>query len=273
MVSTPIGNLEDITLRALRLLKEVGLVAAEDTRKARLLMSKHGIKNRVTSYHEVNKRSKLPHLLKLLEGGADIALISEAGTPGINDPGYELITACIEGGIPVTPVPGPSVIVTALVVSGLPTDSFIYAGYLPRRTGERKRYLGTLKALPQTIICLEAPHRLGAALGDLLEVLGDRRIAVCRELTKLYEEVFRGTISQAVQHFGVPRGEFTLVIEGANIDSASRQAAAGTEAERLLQRYRSEGIGAKESVARVSQETGLPKNEVYRMWVRKRNGA
>lgn len=273
MVSTPIGNLEDVTLRALRLLREVDLVAAEDTRKARLLMSKHGFKNRVTSYHEVNKRSKLPHLLKLLEEGIDIALISEAGTPGINDPGYELVAACIHSGIPVTPVPGPSAIVTALVVSGLPTDSFIYAGYLPRRTGERRRYLGTLKAVPQTMICLEAPHRLGAALGDLFEVMGDRKIAVCRELTKLHEEVFRGTISQARQHFSEPRGEFTLVVEGARANAATRQEAAGTEAERLLERYRSEGLGAKESVIRVSQETALPKNEVYRMWVRKKNMA
>ncbi len=254
-------------------MKEVDLVAAEDTRKARLLMSKHGIKNRVTSYHEVNKRSKLPHLLKLLEEGSDVALISEAGTPGINDPGYELIAGCIQGGIPVAPVPGPSAIVTALIVSGLPTDSFIYAGYLPRRTSERKRYLGTLKAVPQTVICLEAPHRLGAALGDLIEVLGDRRIAVCRELTKLHEEVFRGTIAQARRHFSVPRGEFTLVIEGARTDDSARLETAGTEAEQLLERYRAAGLGAKESVARVLQETGLPKNEVYRIWVRKKQAS
>lgn len=267
IVSTPIGNLEDITLRALRLLAEVDLVASEDTRKARLLLNRHGVKNAITSYHEQNKRSKLPQLLNLLSEGKDIALISEAGTPGLNDPGYELIAACIQEGIPVTPVPGPSAVITALVISGLPTSRFVYVGYLPRRPGERKRYLQSLLAEPGTVICLEAPHRIAAALADMLEVLGDRRLAVCRELTKLHEEVFRGTISKALAHFQSPRGEFTLVVEGTSGKPAEAPSASPAEARRLVAAYRGQGLRARQGVPRVTRETGLPRKEVYRLWI------
>ncbi len=240
------------------------MIAAEDTRKAHLLLNRHAIKNKVTSYHDQNKMGRLPELLRRLKEGADIALISEAGTPGINDPGFELIAACVKEGIPVTPVPGPSVIISALVVSGLPTDRFIYIGYLPRRSGERTRYLETLAAETRTMVCLEAPHRFRAALADLLAVFGDRRLAVCRELTKLHEEVFRGTVNQALEHFKLPKGEFTLVIHGAT----EAQARPVDDAERLLKRYRDEGLGARESVARVARETGMPRNEVYRLWLK-----
>lgn len=266
-MSTPIGNLEDITLRALRLLKEVDLIAAEDTRKARLLLNRYGIKNRLTSYHEQNKRSKLPHLLRLLKEKANIALISEAGTPGLNDPGYELILAAIQEDIPIVPVPGPSAIITALVISGLPTDKFVYIGYLPRRHSERKRYLESLSLEQRTIVCLEAPHRLRTALSDLVEALGDRRVAICRELTKLHEEVFRGTLNQALDHFSSPKGEFTLVIEGCT-SKPEASPASTAEAERLLQDYRAQGLGAKESVASVSKATGIPRKEVYRLWIK-----
>ncbi len=265
VVATPIGNLEDITLRALRLLKEADLIAAEDTRKARLLLNKHGIRNRLTSYHEQNKRSKLPALLRLLQEGMDIALISEAGTPGLNDPGYELIGAAIQQGLQVVPLPGPSAIVTALVVSGLPTDQFIYVGYLPRRQPERVKFLQSVALERRTIVCLEAPHRLRAALTDLARTLGDRKVAVCREMTKLHEEVFRGTLSQAVEHFTQPRGEFTLVIEGAQ---EQRLEAPTAEAESLLKQLHSQGLGAKESVTCVCAATGMPRKEVYRLWLK-----
>jgi 16S rRNA (cytidine1402-2'-O)-methyltransferase len=213
VVATPIGNLEDITRRALRILSEVKLIAAEDTRKTRRLLETYQIKTPMTSYHEHNKRAKLAYILDYLKDG-DVALVSEAGMPGMSDPGYELIAAAAERGIPVVPIPGPSAVLTALVVSGLPTDRFSYTGFLPRRPNARRQFLESLASEPGTLVALEAPHRLRAALNDILLILGDRRIAVCRELTKLHEEVFRGTVSQAISHFAEPRGEFTLVIEG-----------------------------------------------------------
>ncbi len=213
LVATPIGNLEDITLRALRVLREVGLIAAEDTRRTKRLLSAYKIKTPLTSYHEHNKRTKLPRLLKTLEE-KDVALVSEAGMPGINDPGYELVLAASEQGIEVVPIPGPSAIPTALAVSGLTTEKFIHLGFLPRKKGERKRLFRSLAEETKTMVAFETPHRLLSSLADLREVLGERKIAVCRELTKLHEEIFRGTPSQAIEHFREPKGEFTLVIEG-----------------------------------------------------------
>jgi 16S rRNA (cytidine1402-2'-O)-methyltransferase len=186
VIATPIGNLEDISLRALRLLREVKLIAAEDTRTTRHLLNTYNIKTPLTSYHEHSKRAKLEYLLDYLEK-EDLALVSEAGMPGLSDPGYELIVAAIERGISVIPIPGASAVITALVVSGLPTDQFLYVGFLPRRK---------------------------ETLSDIGEILGDRRISVCRELTKVHEEIFRGRVSQAREHFVEPRGEFSLVIEG-----------------------------------------------------------
>ncbi len=213
IVATPIGNLEDISLRALRILTEVPLIAAEDTRRTRHLLTTYGIKTPLTSYHEHNKKARLARLLSHLEKH-DLALVSEAGMPGVSDPGYELIVVAIEHGIPVVPIPGPSAVVTALAASGLPTDEFVFVGFLPRKKGERRRLLEAISDEPRTIVAFEAPHRLLVALRDIKEVLGDRRIAVCRELTKLYEEIFRGLVHQAIEHFQEPRGEFTLVIEG-----------------------------------------------------------
>jgi 16S rRNA (cytidine1402-2'-O)-methyltransferase len=213
VIATPIGNLEDISLRALRLLREVKLIAAEDTRKTRRLLNSYNIKTSLTSYHEHSKRAKLDYLLDYLEK-EDLALVSEAGMPGLSDPGYELIIAAIEGGISVVPIPGASAVITALVVSGLPTDQFLYVGFLPRRKGQRQRLLSSIVDEPRTIVAFETPHRLGDALNDIGEILGDRRISVCRELTKVHEEIFRGRVSQAREHFVEPRGEFSLVIEG-----------------------------------------------------------
>ena len=213
VVATPIGNLEDITLRALRVLGEVTLIAAEDTRTARKLLNRYDIKTRLTSYFEHNKKNKMPVLLETLEE-QDIALISEAGTPGISDPGYELIKAAIEKGFRVVALPGASAVTTAMAASGLPADQFVYLGFLPRKKGEKRRLLESVSTEPRTIICFESPYRVVDSLQAMLEKLGDRNVAVCRELTKLYEEVFRGTLSECVKHFQKPRGEFTIVIQG-----------------------------------------------------------
>jgi 16S rRNA (cytidine1402-2'-O)-methyltransferase len=213
VIATPIGNLEDISLRVLRVLREVKLIAAEDTRKTRRLLNAYNIETSLTSYHEHSRRAKLDYLLGYLEE-EDLALVSEAGMPGLSDPGYNLIVAAIERGISVVPVPGPSAVITALVISGLPTDQFIYVGFLPRRKGQRRRFLSSIGDEPRTIVAFEAPHRLREALTDIQDILGDRRVSVCRELTKVHEEVFRGKVSQAREHFAEPRGEFTLAIEG-----------------------------------------------------------
>jgi 16S rRNA (cytidine1402-2'-O)-methyltransferase len=264
IVATPIGNLEDISLRALRTLREVKLIAAEDTRRTRQLLVSYDIKTPVTSYHEHNKWTKLGYILDCLEGG-DVALVCNAGMPGISDPGYELIVAANRRGIPVVPIPGPSVVITALVVSGLPTEKFIYIGFLPHKAGSRRRLLESVADESGTIVVLESPHRLRAALNDILLVLGDRKVAVCRELTKIHEEVFRGTISQAIEYFTQPRGEFTLVIEG----KAGKEKPQLTEAiERQLHSLRLSGITAKEAIARVAGETGLSKRELYRAWLK-----
>jgi 16S rRNA (cytidine1402-2'-O)-methyltransferase len=213
VVATPIGNLEDVSLRALRILREVRLIAAEDTRKTRRLLNAYNIETPLTSYHEHSKRAKLDYLLGHLEK-EDLALVSEAGMPGLSDPGYDLIVTAIDRGISVVPVPGPSAVITALVISGLPTDQFVYVGFLPRRKGQRQRLLSSVSNEPRTIVAFEAPHRLREALTDIEEILGDRRVSVCRELTKVHEEVLRGRVSEAREHFAQPRGEFSLVIEG-----------------------------------------------------------
>lgn len=264
IVATPIGNLEDISLRALRTLREVKLIAAEDTRRTKQLLNAYDIKTPMTSYHERNKWTKLDYILNRLRDG-DVALVSNAGTPGMSDPGYELIVAANQRGIAVVPIPGASVVITALVVSGLDTGQFIYLGFLPHKAGARRHLLESVAGEYATIVVFESPHRLLAALNDILLVLGDRRVAVCRELTKVYEEVFRGRISQAIDHFAEPRGEFTLVIEGKKEQEKPQL----TEAiEKQLQHMRRSGMGAKEAIASVAGETGLSKKELYRAWLR-----
>jgi len=264
LVATPIGNLEDISQRAVRILGEVGLIAAEDTRRTRRLLATYGIRASLTSYHEHNRKSKLPYLLGRLEQ-EDIALVSDAGMPGISDPGCELVRAAIERGIPVIAIPGPSVLPTALAVSGLSASQFVYLGFLPRKKGERRRLLGSIDTEQRTIVALEAPHRLLASLTDVEEILGDREIAVCRELTKIHEEVFRGAVSQARAHFSQPRGEFTLVIAG-HSGETGRVGVTDFIREELL-RLRREGVPAKEAVAQLASATQLPKNLLYKAWL------
>ena len=266
VVATPIGNLEDISLRALRILRMVKLIAAEDTRKTRKLLNAYDIKTPLTSYYEHNKWSKLENLLHFLSEEGDLALVSEAGMPGISDPGYELITAAGERGIPVVPIPGPSVVTTAVAVSALPTQRIIYLGFLPRVSRERKQVLNSVVDDPGTLVILEAPHRLQYALKDLLAVLGDRRITVCRELTKVHEEIYRGQISQAMERFSEPRGEFTLVIAGQQ-ETVEKSPRSGDVEERLKQ-LRRDGMGAKDAVALVSKETGQARRELYRLWLK-----
>jgi 16S rRNA (cytidine1402-2'-O)-methyltransferase len=264
VVATPIGNLEDITLRALRVLREVKLIAAEDTRKTRRLLTTYDIKTPVTSYFEHNKLTKLDYILGQLKEG-DIALVSEAGMPGISDPGYELIVAASRQKIPVVPVPGASAVTTAVAISGLPTDRFIYIGFLPNKAGARRRALESIAGETGTIIALETPHRLTAALADILAVLGNRRLTIGRELTKLHEEVFRGTVSEAMNHFTEPRGEFTLVIEG---KAAGGKPQMTETIEKQLHQMYLTGAKAKEAIAAVAAETGLPKKELYKTWLR-----
>ena len=263
IVATPIGNLEDISLRALRTLREVKLIAAEDTRQTKRLLSTYAIITPMTSYHEHNKWTKLNYILGCLKEG-DVALVCDGGMPGISDPGYELIMTANQQDIPVVAIPGASVVTTALAVSGLPMEKFVYLGFLPRKTNDRQRLLKSVADEYGTIVVLESPHRLLAALNDILLVLGDRRVAVCRELTKIHEEVFQARISQAIEHFTEPRGEFTLVIEG---KKGKDKPQLTEDIERQLHHMRSSGITAKDAIAKITGETGLSKKELYRAWV------
>ncbi|MBE0480704.1 MAG: 16S rRNA (cytidine(1402)-2'-O)-methyltransferase [Dehalococcoidia bacterium] len=262
IVATPIGNLEDISHRAVRILRQVHLIAAEDTRTTLKLLRAYGVRTRLISYYEQGKRSRLPYLMEQLRKH-EVALVSEAGTPGISDPGYDLVRAALAQGISVIGIPGPSAVITALAVSGLPCDQFTYVGFLPRKAGDRKRFLQSISGEPRTLVALEAPHRLLASLGDIAEILGDRRIAVCRELTKLHEEVFRATVRQAIDHFREPLGEFTVVIEG----SAPQPAGVTQEVRERLRDYRSRGVPARKAVGEIATATGLPKNLLYRAWL------
>jgi 16S rRNA (cytidine1402-2'-O)-methyltransferase len=216
IVSTPIGNLEDITLRALRTLKEVNLIAAEDTRHTRRLLAHYEIGTPTTSYFEGNQIQKGEKLVARLKAGESIALVSDAGTPTISDPGYRLLTQCIEADIPIIPIPGPSACIAAASVAGLPLHNFVFEGFLSPKSGRRKRQLADLCEESRTLIFYESPHRVIVFLRDVLEVFGERRISIARELTKKFEEVFRGKVTEAIEKFQEtsPRGEFTIVIEG-----------------------------------------------------------
>lgn len=263
IVATPIGNLEDITLRALRVLGEVGLIAAEDTRVTRRLLTRHHIDTPLTSYHEHNKHAKIPELLATLRD-TDVALVSDAGTPGVNDPGQELVSAAASEGCQVIGIPGASALTTAVAVSGIAMDGFVYLGFLPRKSGERKRLLESVVSESRALVIFETPHRLRSALMDALVVLGDRQIAVCRELTKLYEETFRGTISEAFEHFETPRGEFTLVISGG---TPADDDAPKTDPRPMLEELHRQRVTARDAVAQTSEVTGLGRRELYRIWV------
>lgn len=263
IIATPIGNLEDISLRALRLLGQVKLIAAEDTRTTRNLLKAYNIKASLTSYHEHNKQEKLGYILARLKEG-DVALVSDAGMPGLSDTGYELITAAIEDGIPVVPVPGASAVLAGVVVSGLPTDQFVYLGFLPRKSQERRRFLQSISDEPRTLVFFEAPHRLLRTLKDMYDVLGDRQLAACRELTKVHEEIFRGTVSQAIEHFVGPRGEFTLVLSG----KVERKPVVDEYVITKLQELYTKGYSARRAITEISQSNCIPRNKLYQLWLK-----
>ena len=216
VVATPIGNLEDISARALRILGEVDLIAAEDTRTTRKLLTRYGLHVRMVSLFDANIRRRIPQLLKELDEGKQIALVSEAGTPVISDPGALLVRAAAEAGHTVTPIPGPTAIAALLSVAGMPADKFTFLGFLPRKAGQRRRLIESIAEQPWTTVFYESPHRIIATLEALRETLGDRNIVIGREMTKLHEEIFRGTLTEAIEHFQKPRGEFTVAVAGAD---------------------------------------------------------
>lgn len=264
LVATPIGNLEDITLRALRILKEVSLIAAEDTRRTRILLDHYAISTPLTSYFEHNKLAKLPAILEALQKG-DVALVSEAGMPGISDPGYELVKAAIAAGFSVVPLPGPSAVVAALSASGLPADSFLFLGFLPRKKSERRRLLESVAQETRTLVAFETPHRIIESLQDITAILGDREMALAREVTKIHEEIRRGPVFQILAHFQKtePRGEFTLILAGART-----QAWDEAQIHDFLHQLHKEGYPGSEAVRHTSRLSGRPRQEVYKIWLR-----
>lgn len=261
LVATPIGNLEDISARAIRTLGAVSLIAAEDTRQTLKLLNHFNIRTPLASYHEHNKGVRTSQVLAALQTG-DVALVSDAGTPALNDPGFELVQAAVQSGHNVSPIPGACAPVAALVASGIPTDTFLYLGYLPRKAAERQRRLHSVADLPYTLIFLETPHRLLASLADLQEILGERNIAVARELTKLHEEIFRGSLEQARVHFASqpPRGEFTLVVAG-----KAQQVERWDEDQvrRALQSAVKTHQPAARLAGSLAEQSGWPRREIY----------
>lgn len=267
LVATPIGNLEDLTHRALRTLEECDLIAAEDTRRTRKLLTHYGISKPLVSYYEQNEAKRIPAILDALREGKDVALVSDAGSPGISDPGYRLVREVIDQEMPVTALPGPSAVILALSVSGLPTDRFTFYGFLPRGGSERKKLLEEAAEVPHTIVFFESPHRIVRSLEDMLKLLGDRRAAVCRELTKRFEQVERGPLSELVARgkSRTPKGEFCIVMEGR---SRKRNRAADRE-ERLKMASedlkRPTDLPLSEFARQVALKHGLPRREVYQM--------
>lgn len=275
LCATPIGNLEDITLRALRVLREADLVAAEDTRYTRKLLTHYGIKTALTSYHEHNKKKKGETLLRELMSGKKIALVTDAGLPGVSDPGEDIVRLALKQGVAVIPIPGPSAGITALVISGFSTRYFVFEGFLPSRKKDRKKRLELLKTETRTIILYESPHKLTGTLQDLMEKLGpERRMAAARELTKLHEEVIRGTINDLLAYFQstVPKGEFTLVIEGSpgKIDKSLGNAGENTALVEHVAYLVSLGVDKRTAVREVARKLGIPKKEVYNAVIEKK---
>ncbi|MFO5527161.1 MAG: 16S rRNA (cytidine(1402)-2'-O)-methyltransferase [Cuspidothrix sp.] len=265
IVATPIGNLEDMTFRAVRILQAVDMIAAEDTRHTGRLLQHFQVKTPQISYHEHNSNSRIPELLEYLQYGKAIALVSDAGMPGISDPGYELIKACIDEGITVVPIPGASAVITALSAAGLPTDKFIFDGFLPSKRQQRKEYLESLQSESRTLVFYESPHRLRDTLADLETVLGsDRSIVIARELTKLYEEFWRGTIGEAIADYQQrePQGEYTLLVAGT---SSSQPQLTETELKTELLQIMQDGISRSQASRQLAKDTGLSRRYLYQL--------
>ncbi len=274
LCATPIGNLEDITLRVLRTLREVDLIAAEDTRNSVKLLNHFEIKTPMTSYHEYNKIEKAYQIVEKIRNGQNIALITDAGTPGISDPGEDLVRICYESGIEVTSLPGACACITALTLSGLSTRRFAFEAFLPREKKQRTEILSSLESETRTMILYEAPHHLIKTLEEVYSILGERKITLCRELTKRYETIFSATISDAISHYTnqEPKGEFVLVIEGKNRKELKKEQQQAWEAISLMDhmaQYENQGISRKESMKLVAKDRGISKREVYDMLLKK----
>lgn len=273
---TPIGNLEDITLRVLKILKEVKLIAAEDTRHTKKLLNHYQINTKVTSYYEYNKIKKATYLVEMLKNSQDIALVSDAGMPGISDPGYVLVNLALKNSIKIIPIPGVSALITALVVSGLPTDKFVFEGFIPRKIKERKRYFKSIENEERTIIFYEAPHRLKRALKDMLDVCGERKIVIARELTKMYEEIIRGNLSQVLSEINTKeiKGEITLVVQG-GIKKKGNDIIDFLKNECIMEEYlkklKNQGYSNKDIIKIAQEKLNLPKNLIYKKLLEMKN--
>ena len=264
LVATPIGNLADITHRALQVLKDVALIACEDTRHTRKLLQHYGITTRTISYHEHNEQQRALELIELLRQGNDVAVVSDAGTPSISDPGFRLVRAAIENEIPIVPVPGPSALISALIAAGLPTDEFFFAGFLPPRANSRRARLAELQSVPGTLLFYEAPHRLAATLKDAREILGEREAVVARELTKLHEEIRRGRLSELSSHYEnqEPRGEIVVLIDRHVIAEPTNDATSSVSA--LVAQFEQDGLDHRAALKKAARELGLSRAEAYR---------
>ena len=262
LVATPIGNLADITHRALDVLRNVSLIACEDTRHTRKLLQHYGLSTKTISYHEHNEQQRAQELVGKLQQGDDIAVVSDAGTPSISDPGFRLVRAAIENDIPVVPVPGPSALISALIAAGLPTDEFFFGGFLPAKSNARRSRLTELKSVPGTLVFYEAPHRLSETLIDALEILGEREAVVARELTKLHEEIKRGRLSELAQHYSTeePRGEIVLLIDRTVLAETTTNESVSN----LVDQFERDGLDHRASLKKAARELGLSRAEAYR---------
>ena len=266
LVATPIGNLEDITFRAVRTLKEVDLIACEDTRQTQKLLNHYGIRKRQVSYHDHNEHERADELVAEMEKGAAVALVSDAGTPLLSDPGSHLVSLCIERGIPVVPIPGPNSLLAALTASGLPSEHFLFAGFLPPRQGERRRALAKLADQHATLVFFEAPHRIAAALRDAADILGPRAAALARELTKIHEEIIRGSLCDLAERFATRavKGEITLVVGPPQPEEKTATTRKGSIREQVEELMKTEGLDRKAALKKAARESGIPRREAYK---------
>lgn len=273
LVSTPIGNLEDITHRAVRLLGEVDVIACEDTRHTKKLLNHYGINTRTISYHEHNERERAIELLERLKRGADVAIVTDAGTPGISDPGFRLARIAIDSGVRVVPVPGASALIAALVASGMPTDEFFFGGFLPARSGARRARLSELRSLPATLIFYEGPHRIAATLKDAEEILGERQAVIARELTKMHEEIVRGRLSELAARFSAAesaRGEMVLIIDRNVIQNEAETDKGVASLAALVMEFENAGLDHRAALKKAARQLGLSRAEAYRRLVAER---
>ncbi|MBA3569205.1 MAG: 16S rRNA (cytidine(1402)-2'-O)-methyltransferase [Pyrinomonadaceae bacterium] len=268
VVATPIGNLEDLTYRAARVLSEVDLIACEDTRHSQKLLNHYGIKTKTLSYHEHNERDRAGELLTSIRSGLSVALVSDAGTPGISDPGFRVVRMALEAGLRVVPIPGPTALVSALVASGLPSDEFFFAGFLPARSGARRARLADLAAIPSTLVFYEAPHRIVSSLEDARGILGEREAVVARELTKMHEEVLRGRLSELADKLSQaaqePRGEMVVVIDRNVIASSDEDSKSGCSVASIVAGFEAEGLDGRSALKKSAKQLGISRDEAYR---------